>query len=71
MEMIKIDRRKSSSIREIGYENYVLRIIFTTGNIYEYKNVPGEIFIELKNSGNPGITFSHLVKNVYEFKKVN
>ena len=47
-----------------------LRIIFVSGMIYDYKNVPGEIYNAMKTSGAKGIYLNHHIKGKYQFKKI-
>ena len=52
-------------------EKKILRIVFVTGMVYNYKNVPENIYHEMKNSFSKGIYFNQHVKNVFDFEKVN
>jgi len=47
-----------------------LRIIFTSGLVYDYKNVPQTVFNEMKASGAKGIYLNHHIKGKYDFEKV-
>lgn len=48
----------------------VLKIVFVTGLVYEYKNVPGKIYQDMKASGSKGIYFNRYIKGKFEFEKV-
>jgi hypothetical protein len=55
--------------------NYVaatstLRVTFVSGMIYDYKNVPEEIYEALKTSGAKGIYLNQHIKGKYLFEKV-
>ena len=51
-------------------ETSVLRITFVSGMVYDYKDVPVEIYTQLKTSKSKGIYFNKNIKNQYEFEKV-
>lgn len=40
-------------------ETETLRIIYISGNVYDYLNVPAEIYEEMKNAFSKGIFFKH------------
>ena len=47
-----------------------LRIIFVSGMIYYYENVPEEVYLAFKRSGSKGIYFNRHIKDRYPFKKI-
>jgi hypothetical protein len=47
-----------------------LRIIFRSGMIYDYKNVPEKVFMEMKAAYSKGTYLNQHIKPVYEFEKV-
>lgn len=47
-----------------------LRVTFVSGMIYEYKNVPEEIYIAMKTSGAKGIYLNKHIKGKYSFNKI-
>ncbi len=47
-----------------------MRIIFVSGNVYEYKNVPEKIYKEMKASGSKGSYFNIHIKDRYAFEKL-
>jgi hypothetical protein len=47
-----------------------MRIIFVSGNVYEYKNVPEKIYKEMKASGSKGSYFNKHIKDRYAFEKL-
>jgi len=47
-----------------------LRIIFVSGMIYDYKNVPASIYKAMKSSGSKGTYLNRHIKNNYEFEKI-
>ena len=62
----------SSVISTISYNKVsaILKIIFVSGMVYDYKNVPEEIYMALISSGSKGIFFNKHIKGNYKFKKV-
>ncbi|MGI8951799.1 MAG: KTSC domain-containing protein [Chitinophagaceae bacterium] len=47
-----------------------LRIIFVTGMIYDYKNVPEKVYRAMKESFSKGTYFNQYIKGKYEFEKI-
>ena len=59
----------------IAYMNYdesksLLRVGFVSGMVYEYNNVPVEVYREMKTSGSKGAFLNNRIKGHYPFKKV-
>ena len=63
----------SSVIRSMYYKNETqrLRVIFTSGAVYDYINVPEEEYTAIKTSGSKGIYFNGHIKGKYRFEKVS
>lgn len=51
-------------------ETKTLRIIYTSGNVYDYLNVPQKIYNEMKNAFSKGVFLNTKIKGKYAFKKV-
>jgi len=47
-----------------------LRITYTSGNVYDYKNVPREVFEEMKVAGSKGTFLNYRIKGKYRYKRV-
>ncbi|PSL25434.1 KTSC domain-containing protein [Chitinophaga ginsengisoli] len=47
-----------------------LRIIFVSGLVYDYKNVPEEVYEAMKRSGSKGIYLNKHIKGHYAYEKV-
>lgn len=64
---------KSSQISEIGYNPAysILRVQFKNKSIYEYNDVPNEIYEALENAVSVGKFFSANIKGVYAFHRVS
>jgi hypothetical protein len=62
----------STVISGIEYEavSQTLRITFVSGLVYNYQNVPPEIYHALKTSGAKGIYLNQNIKGKYPFEKV-
>ena len=62
----------SSNLASIGYdaENEILEVEFKHGGIYQYFDVPENVYDELMNADSHGIYFSSNIRNVYECQKM-
>ena len=62
----------STVISSINYnaELLKLRVTFVSGMIYDYKEVPEEVFIALKTSGAKGVFLNQHIKGKYKFEKI-
>lgn len=62
----------STVIASMEYDplTQVLRITYTSGIAYEYKNVPEEVFTALKTSRAKGVYLNNHIKGNFEYKKV-
>ena len=62
----------SSVISTINYnaDKATLRITFVSGLVYDYKNVPEEVYVALKTSGAKGIYLNQHIKGRYQFEKI-
>ncbi|HMK05141.1 MAG TPA: KTSC domain-containing protein [Ferruginibacter sp.] len=63
----------SSVISKIEYDDLSsrLRIIFVSGSIYDYLNVPLSIYNAMKRSGSKGTYLNQHIKGNYAFKKIS
>ncbi|GGM88240.1 hypothetical protein GCM10010967_21050 [Dyadobacter beijingensis] len=52
-------------------EKQTLRIVFVSGMVYVYKNVPWEVYQAMKASGSKGTFLNEHIKGNFEFEKVN
>jgi hypothetical protein len=62
----------SETIFRVGYEfeTKTLEIVFTTGLIYAYFEVPEKIVYQLLKSKSKGEFFNHHIRNSFEYQKV-
>jgi len=75
-EGFKTNRRipvVSSNVASIGYDenSYTLEVQFRGGGIYQYFNVPPQVFEEFINADSKGKFFHKEIKGIYEYSSVN
>ena len=62
----------SSNIAEIGYDEdrRVLEVLFHSGSVYQYFDVPPQIFGELRQASSIGQYVNSNIKGVYRYARV-
>ena len=62
----------STNLTSASYntESKVLSVTFKTGNIYEYENVPWEMFTKFRMADSQGKFFNNNIAKVYSYKKI-
>lgn len=62
----------STVIRSFHYdaEKNTLKVIFISGTVYEYLQVPEAIYLEMKNSFSKGEFLNKHIKGNYDFRKI-
>lgn len=62
----------SSNLDSIGYDTGMrtLKIEFNTGSVYQYFDVPEEVYERLLDSASLGSYFHHYIRNKYMNAKV-
>lgn len=62
----------SSNISSIGYDepSQTLEVEFLNGAIYQYYNVPKNIYDQLMQQGSKGRFLNTYIKNAYPFSRV-
>ncbi|MBS0027774.1 KTSC domain-containing protein [Chitinophaga sp. 22321] len=62
----------SSVVAHMTYyaDTHTLRIIYVSGMIYDYKEVPEAVYLAMKSSGSKGTYLNKHVKGHYSFEKV-
>ncbi|SDD72538.1 KTSC domain-containing protein [Dyadobacter soli] len=62
----------SSVVAQMIYneEKETLRIVYVSGMVYDYKNVPWEVYQAMKTSGSKGTFLNKHIKGNFEFEKV-
>ncbi|MGN7919871.1 KTSC domain-containing protein [Lysobacter sp. 22409] len=69
MERQQVD---SSNISEIGFDAQflTLEVLFTDGRVYQYFDVPVDVFAELIAAGSIGKFFNSNIRGVYRYARV-
>ena len=49
----------------------ILRVRFTSGLIYDYKNVPEKVYQEMKKASSKGTFLNLHIKGFYDYEKIN
>ena len=62
----------SSQLKEVEYdtETSILTVTFMQGRMYEYKDVPVDVFRKLIEAESIGSYFISQIKNKYQFKQI-
>jgi hypothetical protein len=62
----------SSNIKEAGFDTATntLEIAFADGRIYQYFDVPENVFQELRNSASAGQYFHQSIRGTYRFARI-
>jgi len=63
----------SSNIVSVGYDSRkeILEVEFSSGGIYQYRNVPIVVHKKFMDSSSLGIFLSEEIKGRYRYKKIN
>ncbi len=61
----------STVVANIKYDSVAerLTIIFVSGLVYDYKNVPADVYEALKQSGSKGTFLNTHIKGQYDYEK--
>jgi hypothetical protein len=62
---------KSGNIQAMGYskEHQLLRVLFKSGTLYQYRNVPSDVYEQVVKSNSIGSSFSR-IKNFYPYTRM-
>lgn len=62
----------SSNISEVGYDenSRTLEVLFTNGNLYQYFDVPPQIYAELMQAGSVGQYLNANIKGNFRYARV-
>lgn len=62
----------SSNLRSVGYDpvSRVLEIEFHSGGIYQYSNVPEEVYRSLMAASSHGRYFHYFIKGAYVYRRI-
>ena len=62
----------SSVVAAIRYDvnRSILRVIYVSGSVYDYKDVPEKVYKEMKEAFSKGEFLNKRIKPAYEFEKI-
>jgi len=62
----------SSVVHRMHYDpkKQVLTIVYISGNVYDYRNVPEAVYLDMKAALSKGEFLNHHIKGKYPFEKV-
>lgn len=62
----------SSVVAAITYDalTSTLRVIYVSGRVYDYKDVPEKVYMEMKEAFSKGEFLNKQIKPHYEFEKI-
>ncbi len=62
----------SSVVKAIKYDapSHTLRIVYVSGSIYDYKQVPEKIYEKMRAAGSKGEFLNTEIKGHYSFQKI-
>ena len=71
-EKVKREAVSSSNIASIGYEekSETLEIEFHSGGVYQYFDVPRNVYNGLMSTGSHGRFFTSNIKGIYRYRKI-
>ena len=63
---------QSSDLRSVGYDpaNSVLEIEFNSGGVYQYFNVPSNVYQALMSASSHGTYFHANIKDRYRYSRI-
>ena len=63
----------SSVISNYTYDKakHILRVVFLSGTVYDYLDVPNKVYEQMKNSISKGGFLNRVIKSNYKFRKVS
>lgn len=69
---MKRETVSSSNLRSVGYDRstQILEIAFNSGGVYQYSQVPENVYDGLMNAPSHGRYFNHFIKNKYPTRRV-
>lgn len=69
---MELTRVQSKSIEAIGYEKdeELLGVVFKSGEVFHYKDVPHNIYMSFMTAPSFGTFYNEYVKDQFEFEKI-
>lgn len=68
--MVQMYNVESSNIKQIGYMDNNLLVLFKNNGLYKYFDVPGDVFHDILNAESVGKTLNSKVKKIYECERI-
>ena len=64
---------RSKAVEEIGYAaaTHTLRVHFRGGGVYDYLQVPQDVFAALLAAANPWTEWGERIKQTYRFRRMD
>ena len=69
MEIV-LETTRSSAFEKATYENGVLHMHFRNYTVYEYRQIPINLWNHLKQSASVGSFYNSYIKGVYQYKRL-
>lgn len=62
----------SSNLYSVGFNSdaAILEIEFRNGSIYQYSNVPHNVYLALMSAGSHGTYFSSFIKHSFRYRRI-
>ncbi len=62
----------SSNLASVGYDDVTqtLEIEFLSGSIYQYYNVPEDMYKQIMGAGSKGRFFHQYIRNAYPYSRI-
>jgi len=62
----------SSVVRAIKYDepSHTLQVVYVSGNIYEYKEVPPAVYEKMRSATSKGTFLNTKIKGHYDYQKI-
>ena len=62
----------SSNLASVGYDTptQTLEVEFLSGSVYQYYNVPENIYEQLMQAGSKGRFFHQYIRNAYPYSRI-
>ena len=62
----------SSVVKSFTYNpaKHILRVVYVSGKVYDYLDVPEDVYNEMKITGSKGTFLNFHIKDNYAFKKI-
>lgn len=68
--MERIETRTSSMFKEISYQDGYLKLYFINGTVYQYRDVPKQMWDRMKNAASTGSFYNTYIKPTYQFVRL-